>query len=98
MSSTTKDLKTPLRDVREKYDKLNETNMELNARLFSLKEDYTQVNINLDNLSIAYEILFIETHNIDVATSYDDLNMNNEQVSNQIYKQVQENKILNKIE
>jgi hypothetical protein len=38
--------KHPIKDVKWKYDKFNETNRELNDGLLSFKEYYTQIIIN----------------------------------------------------
>jgi hypothetical protein len=61
---------------------LNETNRELNDRLVKIKEDYTKIKVDHDNLLVAYELLSIDTHEainpvvkLDVATSYDDLSI-----------------------
>jgi hypothetical protein len=37
MSSTNNELKGSIKDVKEKYDKLNETNRELNDRFVKIK-------------------------------------------------------------
>jgi hypothetical protein len=61
---------------------LNETNRELNDRLVKIKEDYTKIKVDHDNLLVAYELLSIDTHEainpvvkLDVATSCDDLSI-----------------------
>jgi hypothetical protein len=80
MSSTQNELKTSLKDAKEKYEKLSEANRELKDRLVKIKEDFTKIKIDYDNLLIAYELLSCDTHevinpviNLDVATSCDDL-------------------------
>jgi hypothetical protein len=64
LSSNAKEFKSSLRDTKEKYDKLHETNKDLKLHFFSLKEDCTQININHDNLVVAYEFLTIKTHEV----------------------------------
>jgi hypothetical protein len=39
MSSTSNELKASLKDAKEKYEKLNQTNRELNDMLVKIKED-----------------------------------------------------------
>jgi hypothetical protein len=80
MSSTNNELKVSLKDAKEKCEKLNEANRELNDRLIKIKEDYTKIKIDCDNLLVAYELLSCDTHEainpvvkLDVATSCDDL-------------------------
>jgi chromosome segregation ATPase len=80
MSSTKNELKTSLNDATEKCEKLSEANRELKYRLVKIKEDYTKIKIDCDNLLIANELLSCDTHEainpivkIDVATSCDDL-------------------------
>jgi predicted nuclease with TOPRIM domain len=80
MSSTINELKTSLKDAKDKCDKLNEANRELKDRLVKIKEDYTKIKIDHDNLLVANEFLSCNTHEainpvvkIDVATSCDDL-------------------------
>jgi chromosome segregation ATPase len=80
MSSAKNELKTSLKDAKEKCEKLNEANRELKDRLVKIKEDYTKIKIDYDNLLIANELLSCDTHEainpivkLDVATSCDDL-------------------------
>jgi predicted nuclease with TOPRIM domain len=80
MSSTKNELKTSLKDAKDKCEKLSEANRELKDRLVKVKEDYTKIKIDYDNLLIANELLSCNTHEainpvvkIDVATSCDDL-------------------------
>jgi chromosome segregation ATPase len=80
MSSTKNELKTSLKDGKEKCEKLSEANRELKDRLVKIKEDYTKINIDYDNLLIANELLSCDAHEainpvvkIDVATSCHDL-------------------------
>jgi tRNA/tmRNA/rRNA uracil-C5-methylase (TrmA/RlmC/RlmD family) len=80
MSSTANELKSSLKDAKDKCDKLNEANRELKDRLVKIKEDYTKIKIEYDNLLVANELLSCNTHEainptvkIDVATSCDDL-------------------------
>jgi hypothetical protein len=80
MSSTKNELKTSLKDAKDKYEKLSEANRDLKDRLVKIKEDYTKIKIDYDNLLIANELLSCNTHEainpvvkIDVATSCDDL-------------------------
>jgi predicted nuclease with TOPRIM domain len=80
MSSTKNEIKTSLKDAKDKCEKLSEANRELNDRLVKVKEDYTKIKIDYDNLLIANELLSCNTHEainsvvkIDVATSCDDL-------------------------
>jgi chromosome segregation ATPase len=62
MSSTVNELKSSLKDAKDKCDKLNEANRELKDRLVKIKEDYTKINIDYDNLLVANEILSCSTH------------------------------------
>jgi chromosome segregation ATPase len=85
MPSTVNELKSSLKDAKDKCDKLNEANRELKARLVKIKEDYTEIKIDHDNILIANEILSCNTHEainpavkIDVATSCDDLSQDDE--------------------
>jgi chromosome segregation ATPase len=78
MSSTKNELKTSLKDAKEKCEKLSEANRELKDRLVKVKEDYTKIKIDYDNLLIENELLSCNTHEainpvvkIDVATSCD---------------------------
>jgi predicted nuclease with TOPRIM domain len=80
MSSTKNELKTSLKDAKEKCEKVSEENRELKDRLVKIKEDYTKIKIDYDNLLIANELLSCDKHEainpivkIDVATSCDDL-------------------------
>jgi predicted nuclease with TOPRIM domain len=80
MSSTKNELKTSLKDAKDKCEKLSEANRELKDRLVKVNEDYTKIKIDYDNLLIANELLSCNTHEainpvvkIDVATSCDDL-------------------------
>jgi hypothetical protein len=80
MSSTKNELKTSLKDAKDKCEKLSEANRKLKDRLVNVKEDYTKIKIDYDNLLIANELLSCNTHEainpvfkIDVATSCDDL-------------------------
>jgi predicted nuclease with TOPRIM domain len=84
MSSTANELKSSLKDDKDKYDKLNEANRELKDRLVKVKEYYTKIKIDYDNFIIANELLSCNTHEainhavkIDVATSCDDLSQDN---------------------
>jgi regulator of replication initiation timing len=69
-----------LKDAKDKCDKLNEANRELKDRLVKIKEDYTKIKFDHDNLLVENELLSCNTHKainpivkIDVATSCDDL-------------------------
>jgi predicted nuclease with TOPRIM domain len=80
MSSTANELKSSLKDAKDKCDKLNEANRELKDGLVKVKEDYTKIKIDYDNLLVANELSSCNTHEdinpavkIDVATSCDDL-------------------------
>jgi chromosome segregation ATPase len=80
MSSTKNELKTSLKDAKDKCENLSEANRELKDRLVKVKEDYTKNKIDYDNILITNEILSCNTHEainpgvkIDVATSCDDL-------------------------
>jgi hypothetical protein len=80
MSSTKNELKTFLKDAKQKCEKLSEANLELKDRLVKIKEDYRKIKIDHDNLLIANELLSCDTHEtinpvvkLDVATSCDDL-------------------------
>jgi hypothetical protein len=85
MSSTINELKSSLKDAKDKCDKLNEANRELKDRLVKIKEDYTKIKIDHDNLLVANEFLSCNTHEainpavkIDVATSCDDLSQDDQ--------------------
>jgi hypothetical protein len=80
MSSTVNELTSSLKDAKDKCDKLNEANSELKDRLVKIKEDYTKIKFDHDNLLVENELLSCNTHEainpvikIDVATSCDDL-------------------------
>jgi predicted nuclease with TOPRIM domain len=62
MSSTVNELKSSLKDAKDKSDKLNEANRELKDRLVKVKEDYTKIKIDYDNLLVANELLSCNTH------------------------------------
>jgi hypothetical protein len=80
MSSSVNELKSSLKDAKDKCDKLNEANRELKDILVIIKEDYTKIKIDHDNLLVANELLSCNTHEakIDVATSYDDLSQDDQ--------------------
>jgi chromosome segregation ATPase len=85
MASTANELKSSLKDAKDKCEKLNEANMELKDRLVKVKEDYTKIKIDYDNLLVANELLSCNTHEainpaikIDVATSCDDLSQDDQ--------------------
>jgi chromosome segregation ATPase len=85
ISSTVSELKTSLKDAKDKCDKLNEANRELKDRLVKIKEDYTKIKIDHDNLLVANELLSCNTHEainpavkIDLATSCDDLSQDDQ--------------------
>jgi hypothetical protein len=85
MSTTVSELKSSLKDAKDKCDKLNEANRELTERLVKIKEDYTKIKIDHDNLFVANEFLYCNRHEainpvvkIDVATSCDDLSQDDE--------------------
>jgi chromosome segregation ATPase len=85
MSSTANELKSSLKDAKDKCDKLNEANRELKDRLVKIKEDYTKIKIEYDNLLVANVLLSCNTHEainpaikIDVATSCDDLSQDDQ--------------------
>ena len=78
MPSTRNELKTSLKDAKQKYEKLSEANRELKDRLVKIKEDYTKIKIDHDNLLVANELFSFDTHEaintivkLDVATSCD---------------------------
>jgi hypothetical protein len=80
MSSTKNELKTSLKEAKDKCEKLSEANRELKDRFVKVKEDYTKIKIDYDNLLIVNELLSCNTHEvinhvvkIDVATSCNDL-------------------------
>jgi hypothetical protein len=47
MSSTVSELKSSLKDAKDKCDKLNEANRELKDRLVKIKEDYTKIKLTM---------------------------------------------------
>jgi chromosome segregation ATPase len=80
MSSTINELTSSLKNAKDKCDKLTEANRELKDRLVKIKEDYTKIKFDHDNLLVENELLSCNTHEainlvvkIDVATSCDDL-------------------------
>jgi hypothetical protein len=80
MLSTKTVLKSSRKDAKDKCEKLSEANRELKYIFVEVKEDYTKIKIDYDNLLIANELLSCNTHEainhvvkIDVATSCDDL-------------------------
>jgi hypothetical protein len=80
MSSTVNELTSSLKDAKDKCDELNEANRELKDRLVKIKEDYTKIKFDHDNLLVENELLSCNTHEainpvvkIDVATLCDDL-------------------------
>ena len=97
MSSIKNELKTSLKDAKEKCEKLSEANRELKDRLVKIKEDFTKIKIDYDNLLIANELLSRNTHEainpvvkIDVATSCDDLS--------QVYQSSLHDELIEKVE
>ena len=62
MSSTVNELTTSLKDAKNKCDKLNEANRELQDRLVKIKEDYTKIKFDHDNLLVENELLSCKTH------------------------------------
>ena len=97
ISSKLKELKSSKKELKEKHDKLEWVHKEL-ITSHKLKEEYTTLKINHDNLVIAQEYLSNEPHDatndvvkIDIATSYDDLIIESiEQSSSSKGKQVVE--------
>jgi hypothetical protein len=81
-----------------------EIHEELNTRFSSLKENYTHVKVNHDNLAIVYELLFSETHvatnpiEIDITTSYDEFIESMEHCTKSKCNKVVDNKLLDEIE
>jgi chromosome segregation ATPase len=85
MSSTVNELTSSLKDAKDKCNKLNEANRELKDRLVKIKEDYTKIKFDYDNLLVENELLSCNTHEainpvvkIDVATSCDDLSQDDQ--------------------
>jgi predicted nuclease with TOPRIM domain len=62
MSSTANELKTSLKDAKDKCEKLSEANRELKDKLVKVKQDYTKIKIDYDNHLIANELLSCNTH------------------------------------
>jgi chromosome segregation ATPase len=80
VSSKLKELKTSKKELREKHDKHEKIHHELTTSYNLLKDEYTTLRVNHDNLVVANEFLSNEPHdatnnvvNIDIATSCDDL-------------------------
>jgi len=80
MTIKLKELKLSLKELKEKHDKLEIVHDELIARHRVLKEEFTTLKVNNDNLELAYDLAINETHvatnhvaKLDVATSCDDL-------------------------
>jgi hypothetical protein len=62
MSSTVNELTSSLKDAKDKCDKLNKANRELKDRLVKIKEDYTKIKFDHDNLLVENELLSCNTH------------------------------------
>ena len=82
MTTKLKELKLSLKELKEKHYKLEVVHDELIARHRVLKEEFTTLKVNNDNLELAYDLAINETHvatnhvaKLDVATSCDDLLM-----------------------
>ena len=80
MTTKLKELKLSLKELKEKHDKLESVHDELITRHRVLKEEFTTLKVNNNNLELAYDIVINETHvgtnhvaKLDVATSCDDL-------------------------
>jgi hypothetical protein len=57
MKQENKTMSSSVKDAKDKCDKLNEANRELKDRLVKIKEDYTKIKIDHDNLLDANELL-----------------------------------------
>jgi predicted nuclease with TOPRIM domain len=64
MSSTVNELTSSLKDAKDRCDKLNEANRELKDRLVKIKEDYTKIKFDHDNLFVENELLSCNTHEV----------------------------------
>jgi len=80
MTTKLKELKLSLKELKDKHDKLESVHDELITRHRALKEEFTTLKANNDNLELAYDLAIKETHvatnyvaKLDVATSCDDL-------------------------
>jgi hypothetical protein len=69
MSSTKNELKTSLKDAKDKCEKLSEANRELKDRLVKVKEDYTKIKIDYDNLLITNDLWGYDSVGLDIAWS-----------------------------
>jgi predicted nuclease with TOPRIM domain len=84
MTTKLKELKLSLKELKDKHDKLESVHDELITRHRALKEEFTTLKANNDNLELAYDLAISETHvdtnhvaKLDVATSCDDLLVEN---------------------
>jgi len=82
MTSKLKELKLSLKELKDTHDKLESVHDELITRHRALKEEFTILKANNDNLELAYDLAISETHvatnhiaKLDVATSWDDLHV-----------------------
>ena len=62
MTTELKALKLSLKELKEKYDKLESVHDELITRYRATKEELTTLKAKYDNLEIAYELAIDETH------------------------------------
>jgi len=79
MTTKLKELKLSLKEFKDKHDKLESVHDELITKQRALKEEFTTLKANNDNLELAYDLGTNETHvatnhvaKLDVATSCDD--------------------------
>jgi len=80
MTTKLKELKLLLEELKEKHDKLEVVHDELIVRHRVLKEEFTTLKVNNDNLELVYDLAINEPHvatnhvaKLHVATSCDDL-------------------------
>jgi hypothetical protein len=97
MLSTKTVLKSSRKDAKDKCEKLSEANRELKYIFVEVKEDYTKIKIDYDNLLIANELLSCNTHEainrvvkIDVPISCDDLSqVDQSSIHNELIEKVE---------
>jgi hypothetical protein len=62
MTSKLKELKLSLKELKDTHDKLESVHDELITRHRALKEEFTTLKVNNDNLELAYDLAINETH------------------------------------
>ncbi len=80
MTTKLKELKLSIKELKDKHGKVESVHDELITRHRALKEEFTTLKANNDNLKLAYDLAISETHvatnhvaKLDLATPCDDL-------------------------